>query len=562
MTPPDLIIHSQLIRTMVPGRVNELTPSEAGGIAAGSGNNAAVGDMTSVAITGGTITAIGNTAEIEALATSATEVVRVDGTMVPGFTDAHAHPLMSLSMARGADLSRARSLEEVANVLRAEAERVDAVEPGGWVLGWGLDPNVFPDGSITNGFMKAALGTERRAYVALFDAHSAIASTAALGAAGLVEGQVWDSGAAIVTGTDGALTGHLLEFEAMSEVQKCLPVQSLAERVEALRALLGAMAAEGITEVHVMDFNDADAVDLLTAAEALEPLPVRLRISPWCTPWMSDDEFAALQESATPVHAEHGSRWRVEGVKFFIDGTVEGGTAWLETPDTKGENTESAWGSIEGYAARVRALNAAGVPTATHAIGERGIREVAETLAALPDTGTQHRIEHIESVNKDVIDFIGSAGVAASMQPTHCTHYTRADGSDEWSIRLGEIRAARAWCIRDVIDSGAVLALGSDFPVAPYPVLPIMADAQLRRPVDDPSVEPVLPAQAITASEALAGYTTGPQSAIGNDGGYLAVGQPATLTILNVDPIAASAESLGAGEVLLTVSEGIVTYRA
>ena len=233
----------------------------------------------------------------------------------------------------------------------------------------------------------------------------------------------------------------------------------------------------------------------------------------------------------------------------------------METPDSKGESMTSAWGAIADYAARVRELNAAGVPTATHAIGERGIREVVETLASLPDTGVQHRIEHIESGAKDVIDTLGAAGIAASMQPTHCTHYTAADGSDDWSQRLGEQRAARAWCTRDVIDAGGVLALGSDYPVAPFEVLPIMADAQLRRPVEDTSAQPILPEQGLSPAEALAGYTTEPFAAIGKEGGFITVGGPATFTVLDVDPLDATPEEQGSGQALLTISEGIITYR-
>lgn len=543
---PELIIRARGIRTM--------NPEEATGASAPVSTS---GPPTAVAVAEGEILALGPAPEIEDLATSVTEIVDLEGTIVPSFTDAHAHPIMSLSMARGADLSSTRNLDEVAQALVAEAQRVDA-EGGDWVLGWGLDPNHFTDGRITNDVLRTALGAERKAYVTMFDAHSAIASPGALRAAGIDGARSWDSGSAIVVDAEGAPTGHLLEFEAMTEVQNFLPVQSLEERVAALHMLLSAMAAQGIGEVHVMDMNDPEILELLAAAEQHGPLPVKLRISPWCTPAMSDEECAEL----VTKQSLRGERWRVGGVKFFIDGTVEGGTAWLETPDTKGENIASVWGGIEAYSARVRELNAAGVPTATHAIGERGIREVAETLADLPDLGVTHRIEHIESVPRDVIGLIGRAGIAASMQPTHCTHYTKADGSDEWSVRLGEVRAARAWCIRDVIDSGAALALGSDFPVAPYPVLPIMADAQLRRPVEDPSIDPVLPEQSITAVEALAGYTTGPQAAIGESGGYLAVGRPASLAVLDVDPLVADAETLGAGRVLLTVSEGIVTHRA
>ncbi|WP_309131193.1 amidohydrolase family protein [Brevibacterium sp.] len=508
-----------------------------------------------VAVSEGEIIGLGDWTDVEALAGPDTEVVALQGTIVPAFTDAHAHPIMSLSLARGAALKECATLDEVAEALRAEAAERGADE---WVLGWGLDPNVFVDGAITNDVLHEALGPDRLAYVTLFDAHSAIASDAALAIAGITGPRAYPGHSFVVADDAGKPTGHLLEMGAMNEVQAHIPEQALEERVAGLRELLSAMAAKGIAEIHVMDMNDPETVALLTAAEEEAPLPVKLRISPWCTPTMDAADCAELVEK----QRLHGRRWRVGGVKFFIDGTVEGGTAWLETPDSRGEGTTSAWEGIDAYAARVSQLNSAGVPTATHAIGERGIREVAETLAALPDTGVQHRIEHIESVGRDVIDLLGRAGIAASMQPTHCTHYTRADGSDDWSQRLGEDRARRAWCTRDVLDAGAILALGSDYPVAPFDALKIMADAQLRRPVDDAAAAPILPEQGLTAAEALAGYTRGPWAAIGERGGFLAVGEPAAFTVLDVDPLTVAPEVLGDATVLLTVSDGLVTHSA
>ena len=540
-TLPEIIVRADNVHTMNPAAGND-------------SENDACERVSAIAVAGGLITAMGTRSEIEDLATSATEIIDVPGTIVPGFTDAHAHPILSLSMTRGADLSFCRDQDQVAEALREEAAGRD---PDEWVLGWGLDPNVFADEAITNALVHRVLGAEKKTFLSLFDAHSAIASGAALAEAGIAEARSYPGNSSVVVDESGSPTGHLLEFGAMEEIRSVIPALSFNEQVDALNDLLKAMAAQGIAAMHVMDMNDPDTFELLAAAEVRGPLPVKLRLSPWCAPTTTDAELAKLIES----QGEGGDRWHIGGAKLFIDGTVEGGTAWLETPDSKGESTTSAWGATEDYAARVRELNAAGVPTATHAIGERGIREVVETLAALPDTGVQHRIEHIESVPKDIINQLGAAGIAASMQPTHCTHYTAADGSDDWSQRLGEVRAARAWCTRDVIDAGGVLALGSDYPVAPFAALPIMADAQLRRPVEDAGVAPVLPEQGLSPAEVLAGYTTEPYAAIGEEAGYLAVGGPATFTVLDVDPLAVDPEELGQGRVLLTVSDGVITHR-
>ena len=109
-----------------------------------------------------------------------------------------------------------------------------------------------------------------------------------------------------------------------------------------------------------------------------------------------------------------------------------------------------------------------------------------------------HRVEHIETLPGALIGRFVRQGVVASMQPTHCTHYTRADHTDNWSTRLGADRADRAWRCRDLHDAGVPLVLGSDWPVAPFDPRRVLADAQLRRPAGEPDVPPVQPHQGWT----------------------------------------------------------------
>jgi predicted amidohydrolase YtcJ len=306
-----------------------------------------------------------------------------------------------------------------------------------------------------------------------------------------------------------------------------------------------------------MDLEADDALELLEAVEAEGELPIRLRLSPWCEPTSDDADV----ERILALQTRHGRRWAVQGVKLFIDGTVEGGTAWLHAPDTLGKSTVSFWSDHEAYARRIRHFHDRGVPTATHAIGDRGIGFVVQTLSGLPEPGPQHRIEHIESVDREVIELLGAAGIAASMQPTHCTHYVRPDGSDDWSRRLGPQRAARAWRTADVRSAGAILALGSDWPVVGFDPWEIMADAQLRRSSERPGADPVAPEQALTARQALEGYTTHAHRSVGNDGGALVPGAAADLVVLDIDPLEATPDELAQARPLLTMLEGDVIAR-
>jgi predicted amidohydrolase YtcJ len=508
-----------------------------------------VGDVDALAIRDGMVVASGTRAEARLWTTDVERIVDLgEATVTPGLVDGHLHPISGLDLAAGVDLSGCSDLEGVREALAAAAA---GLEEGSWVSGWALDPNLFGDAEPHGGVLDDAC-PGRPVFVMLFDAHSAIVSREALSRAGIDGGRGFGDASRIAVDGHGSPTGLLLESQAMGLVESIMPRATFDERVRHLHALLDGMAATGITGAHVMDMNDADALDLLEAAESSRDLGIRLRISPMCLPGMTDaemDELIALQ-------GRSGRRWLVEGVKLMIDGTIDNGTAWLREPDTRGESTDSLWLDPSEYAERVALLHRAGIPTATHAIGDRAIEFVVRTLADLPRSGLQHRVEHIETLPDDVLAVFAEAGIAASMQPTHCTHYTRADQTDNWSVRLGPERAERAWRIGDLRAAGVTVALGSDWPVAPYDARASIADAILRRPALKPDVAPVLPAQALSALQALEGYTSQVYASIGATGGTLSVGRPADLAAFAVDPLTADPDDVAIAEVLLTLIDG------
>jgi predicted amidohydrolase YtcJ len=175
-----------------------------------------------------------------------------------------------------------------------------------------------------------------------------------------------------------------------------------------------------------------------------------------------------------------------------------------------------------------------------------------------------HRIEHIETVPTDLVRRFRAQDVTASMQPTHCTLYSRADQSDNWSHRLGRERADRAWRTRDLREAGARLALGSDWPVAPYDPRGVFADAQLRRPHGHPETAPIVPDQGLTARMALEGYTThaAASAGLGHLAGKIREGFRADLSSFGLDPLLAPPDEFAETPVPLTVVDGSVVHRA
>ncbi len=492
------------------------------------------------------ITAVGDDTDARAWRGPGTETVDLGGaTLTPGLTDAHSHPVWGLEMFTGTDLSAVRDLDELRAVL-AGAERRE-----GWITGFGLDHNVFGGRPVHRELVEDALGGAP-AFLRLYDGHSALVSETALKAAGIDGPRVFAQRSEIVCDAEGRPTGHLVEHAAMDLMTPVLPGRPYAERRARLVELLTAMAATGLTGAHVMDLGGHDVPGLLTALEGDGDLPLRLRLAPWCMPGADREtleELVRLQERS-------GRLWRVGGVKFFMDGTVEGGTAWLEHADCHGQGTDAFWPDPAAYTAAVRHLHEAGTGTATHAIGDAAVRHVLDTVESLGAGGPRHRIEHIETVPDDHLARFAALGVVASMQPPH-TAYTRADHTDEWSKRLGDERADRAWRCRDLRDAGAYLALGSDWPIAHYDARQVLATAQAPRGAASAR-------HGLTGLMALEGMTTHAAVAAGEErvAGRIAPGYRADLTAFTVDPVTAPADETEQAPVRLTVAGGRITYRS
>ncbi|AIA03219.1 amidohydrolase [Streptomyces noursei ZPM] len=513
-----------------------------------------------VAVKDGRIVAVGDAADVRHWRGATTEIVDLAGaTLVPGLTDGHSHPVWGVEMATGLDLSAVRDLDGLRAALATAAR---TLPPGAWLTGWGLDHNVFGDRPVHRELIEDALAGAP-AFLRLYDGHSALASGRALDAAGITGPRAFAQRASVVCDDTGRPTGHLVEHAAMNLVLPAMPRPSAADRRARLLGLLREMAAAGLTGAHVMDMEDEDAPELLAAIEADDHLPVRLRLAPWCMPGVDADgldHLVALQRRA-------GRHWRIGGVKFFMDGTVEGGTAWLERPDCHGQGTDAFWPDPAAYTHAVHHLDRAGVRTATHAIGDAAVRHVLDTVELLgadrPGARHRHRIEHIETVPDSQLPRFARLGVAASMQPTH-THYTRADHTDAWSQRVGAERAGRAWRCRDLRDAGAVLVLGSDWPIAHHDPRQVLATARLRRPAGHPDTQPVTPDQALTGLQALEGLTSHAARAVGEEAeaGRIAPGFRADLTALAVDPVTAPADEVATAPVLVTMTGGHLTHRA
>jgi predicted amidohydrolase YtcJ len=198
----------------------------------------------------------------------------------------------------------------------------------------------------------------------------------------------------------------------------------------------------------------------------------------------------------------------------------------------------------------------------THACGDRAVHEALDAYReAGADTGVRHRIEHIETIQTADVPRFAAERVIASMQPQHMMHL-QPNRTDNWSRRLGSDRCDRAFLTRTLLESGAHVTLGSDWPVARFDPREGLAAARLRRPPGETERAPY-DDQALDAVAALHGYTTAPAAAVGDERrlGRLRAGTCADVTVFADDPVDCDADALPGNDVLLTIVDGDVVHR-
>ncbi|MBL3688102.1 amidohydrolase [Leucobacter zeae] len=512
-----------------------------------------------VAVCGRRIAAVGSRADAAGWDTSAAEVVDLgDATITAGFVDAHVHPLS------GAE-SRFEALmlhdcETIAEVAARIADFSRERGPDEWVRGFGLSFDLFVGGEVTNAPFEEAFGG-RPGYLLLFDGHSVIASDRALELAGIDGPRDFGNNASIEVDADGRPTGYLIESDAELLVTDLYPRMPFEQRVLAVRDRLADFAATGYTSLHQMNMEAGD-VEVLRALEEHDELPVRVRVSPL---WRASDPWDETLRRMIDLQGVGGRRWRIEGVKFMLDGSIDNGSAWLFEPDTRGGGLEPYWVPSERFARTIRALAENGVPTATHAIGDRAVAFVLDAVAALPVGAPRvvHRVEHIETVPDELIPRFAELGVIASMQPIHA-FAQRPDGCDMWTTLLGRgtERAAHGWRIADLDAAGAVVALGSDWPVEEFDARRVFA-ANVTRRRHGSDRPPVDPHQALSRERTLAAITRNGWAAIGRLGdGIVAPGAIADLAVFRDDPLSSDPDSFAETDVLLTVVNGSIAHRS
>jgi predicted amidohydrolase YtcJ len=499
----------------------------------------------------GRLLAVGASGEVLAQFPDAERIAAGGRTVVPGLIDAHAH-LMGLGQSLlQADLVGARSVEEAVARLAAFEE---GLPDGAWLQGRGWDQNEWPGADFPTAADLDAAFPNRRVYLTRVDGHAAWVNTAAMRAVGGLDDAADPAGGRILRDASGAPTGVLVDA-AMALVRDAIPAPSTEEARLALQRALAETARFGLTGIHDAGISLAH-IRLYEEAIAGRHFPIRVY-------GMIGGPGATLDHFCEHGPLEHASdRLTVRSIKLYSDGALGSrGAALLEEYADEPGNEGLLLFTPDEYEAVVQRAAGCGLQVNTHAIGDRGVRLVLDTyesiIAASGQAGARHRVEHAQVVAPEDFPRFAELGVIASVQPIHAT-------SDMgWAeARVGEDRIRGAYAWRTLVESGARLALGSDFPVEPVNPLLGFHAAVTRQDASGEPPDGWFPDQVLTREEALRGFTLDAAFAgfMEDTVGSLEPGKRADFVILDRDIMSIPTDEILRTRVVATYLDGAAVF--
>jgi hypothetical protein len=486
---------------------------------------------------------------------STDRVVDLAGQVVlPGFNDAHLHPIAACFATYHVDLGDATS---IAAILDALADRAKVTTPGNWVVGVRLSPEHLHERRLPTLEELDTLGSGRPIVLLLRDGHTSIGNSVALATAGIRASRSAPPGGSFARDDDGALSGVCHEA-ATGTLMAAVPLPGLDELRPVAKQVLADWTAQGITSLGVVLQTDHEG--LAGPAGALESVGMMIMADE-----MAQGSHAMLCGSlanavdlrnSSSLHRPAANRI-VGGISLFLDGSLGARTAALRHPYSDAPTTSGMFTIHHDEAARrMEVAHLAGLQICVHAIGDaanaRALALFTDLLTrhpADPADPPRHRVEHASVIDRATAEGLASLGLTAVVQPPFITSEV-----DWLARRLGDDRTPHVYPFRTLMDTGMTVAGSSDAPLESSDVLAGIGAAVTRHGFE--------PDQRLTAEEAVALYTRNAAIAQRREHltGTLTVGKRADLVVLSDDPTDVPADQIAQIEVRRTVIGGTVVH--
>lgn len=506
-----------------------------------------------LAVAGDRVVAIGSETEVASVVGGNVRRVRLPGVAVPGLADAHVHALDAGAQLEMLDL-RALQKEEI---VRLVAERAQALPPGTWIEGRGWDqgfwrPAVFPTAADLD-----RVAPQHPVVLTRIDGHSAWVNSQAMRAAGITRATRDPDAGRLLRLPDGSPTGMLVD-DAVDLVTKVMTAPTRADLMRRLEAALAQYVRWGLTSIHDAGV-DLRGIELYKELLAAGRLPLRVYVMARGSGATASQMLAQAPEPSLGDH-----RLAIRSFKVMLDGALGSRGAQLLEPYTDAPAEEGlVLMSDADLASLVRGAVARGYQVNAHAIGDRAIRRALDAFEQHggPDlTGRRFRIEHASVIDDADLPRFARLQVIASMQPGFVGEYSR------WAAdRLGPTRVLNVLPSAKLLESGAIIAAGTDYPAADSPSpLVTLYSMVTRMGARGAPAGGWHPEQKVDVTRTLRAMTWAPAFAAfqEHDLGVLAVGRLADLTVLSADPRDTAPERLKDLSVTMTIVGGVPVFEA
>ena len=442
---------------------------------------------------GGKIVATG---DAELLADHA-EARQIDGGgkfMLPGLTDAHAHLYSQGFLAISLNLTGSPSLEDSVARIDAYAQENARAE---WILGRGWNQVVWPVKEFPKASDIDAIVDDKPVWLQRIDGHAGWANSKALEIARINDDTADPIGGRIVRDDNGKATGVLVD-KAMGLIDGLVPTPTKDDIRAAYLKAVGSLVALGMTGMHDAGISITEAEVLISMADD-EELNMRVYA-------MLSDSGANLDAMGEPLKAYGKDRLDIQAVKLYSDGALGSrGAAMIEPYSDDVENRGLPFYTQDELDGFVQKSNDMGFQVAIHAIGDLGNRMALDAFEKAQGgkiSPLRNRIEHSQIITLEDIPRFAELGVIAAMQPIHAT-----SDMNMAEDRIGPERVLGGYAWRRLLDSGAIIASGSDFPVElPNPFLGLYAAVTRQDSAGLPEGGWYMD-QALTRAEALHSFT-------------------------------------------------------
>lgn len=497
-----------------------------------------------------------------ALASSYDEVVDLGGAfLMPSFADGHAHPLFGGRQFFGPQITGLESIKEIVSEVGSFAKANPSLE---WIIGGTYDPAISPQGNFDSRWLDEAI-SDRPIVLHAMDYHTIWVNSEALRRSDVdVNTKDMEIGT-IVRRDDGSPLGTMREWDAINLILNNAPRPSLEREIAAIKYSCQRYVKSGLTWWQDA-WVDRGMAEAYLAAEEAGAISLGINLAFRADPRTWEIDLPYFLERKKEIESSlKNKNLTANTIKFFSDGVIEGGTAALLEPYTDDPcyHGMPVW-SAKDLTSSVTAFDAAGFQVHIHAIGDAGIRQALDaieyTQKVNPQWDRRPVIAHVQLVNDADLPRFAKLGVIANFGPL----WTKQDPMQVISSapRIGEIRTAKQYQMRTLIDLGTRLTFGSDWPVTSEVPLLGMPVAVHRQTPDRMPPGGWIAHEAIRMDEAMAAYTSNVayQGFAEKLWGTLTPGLNADFIILSNNPLKIEPHDVPNLEILSTYRNGKALY--